>query len=1186
MNNEFQLNAIGQVKKNGGGLTVTVEKEQRPAMKYLSLFSHATLLFGDGEGALLARVARLARVCEKTGLLELEASCGLLEGNVLYDIKPYMPCEDRITESTAPPGALPDRAAAPGGRPKAALASGGLIRREQGRYFLHPDDFEGFLATVEGCSHVKVLWWFSRFDKPEYRRATQGDPPYENAPRSGIFATRSPVRPNPIALTVGKILHIDREAGCAEVSELDCFDGSPLIAVKPYLASADKVDGATAPQWLAHWPDHKETDAPAFDRELLLDDSPAVLPEEEADPLSPADAAAFFDSPAAAAAGPDSIVVRGARQNNLRRLDVEIPKGMITAVAGVSGSGKSSLAFDTLYAESRRRLSETADGMEKPDVDSIAGLPPAVAVAQRAIGRNPRSTVGTFTGIQDRLRLLYAAIGRRHCPQCAKPVTPKSRGELTELLRGLAGRTVEIRPHGAQVWSPAGGGFDWAGTVDSALREGKGAFYLRVDGGQEILAQTRQMCYRCGHILFEMSPALFSFNNPESMCPVCSGLGVMTDIDPELVVARPELSLLDGASGYWGDLRAFARNPTANWMRGELMALAADRGVDLETPWLELPESFRSTALYGSGGEEVTWNYTHPKNGRSGTITRPVEGAVPVLNRLMKKGGGAAARIAEQFVRPMACTACRGERLAREGRMVTVGGLRYPQAASMTIRELNDWLRELPGRLPRRQMEAAGSILLDIHARAKRLLDVGLPYLGLDRAVPTLSGGEVQRLKLVAQMGLGLSGLLVVLDEPTAGLHPRDYPSILGALRSLKEEGNTVLVVEHEEAILKEADHLIEIGPGAGRDGGGIIWQGSPPAIAQADTQTGLFLSGRRRIAAAKAALPPPQSWVRIAGARGNNLRDIDVTFPRGRITCITGVSGSGKSTLAAKVIAPAMGNLAANGHPGPCCRSVSGAEGIGGVVHASQASIGYSSRSNIATYLKLMDEIRPLFAATPQAGAAGLTAASFSFNGREGQCDACKGEGRTTIAVPYAADIHTVCPVCAGKRYKRGVLEVLYRGKSIADIMELSVEEALGFFGDSGKIVPALRTLDQVGLGYLKLGQGTGTLSGGEAQRVKLAKALTEKRSGQVLYLLDEPTAGLHFSDIQNLATLLSRLAADGHTVLIIEHNRQLIRIADWIIDLGPEGGDGGGLVVVQGTPEAVAACADSRTGAALRLS
>lgn len=1179
---QFELNIVGKVMIGANGPEIKIHEDFVPAMKYLSMFSHAIFLFNDGCTApFKALVSAQAHVDERSGIIRLDRDCSLEEGNIIYDIKPYMPCEDRLLDSYAPSDAMADTACANGGYEKASVPPCGMVRREQGRYYLYPDSFDETAKTILDCSHIKVFWWFSRFDKPEFRRSTQGDPPYENAPRSGVFATRSPVRPNPIALTMARVLDIDRENRRIEVSELDCFDKSPLIGVKPYIARSDKIENATVPTWLAHWPDHNKTNSRVMNGPVQISDDNSILLDKYLPGGLGFDNGSFFNVPSVQPRSHDRITVCGARQNNLKNIHVVIPKGKLTAVAGVSGSGKSSLAFDTLYAESRLRISETSDGMEKPEVDSITGLPPAVAIAQGSIGRNPRSTVGTFTGIGDRLRLLYASVGQRHCPECGKPVQPRSRDELTEIMKSLSDHALEVYPYNSEkaiFTNETGGEPAWTKIVDSALDAGKGAFTIIIDSKDEILLQTRHICYCCGHILFKMTPALFSFNNPESMCPVCNGLGKTVAIDPALVVARPHVSLLDGASDYWGDMRVFSKNPTANWMRGELLALAESRMIDLELPWNELPEEFRNTALYGNNGEEVSWNYVHPKNGRSGTIKRPVAGAIPTLTRLQQKGGGSADRVAQQFMRQLPCPACHGERLSPEGRMVTLGGVRFPQAAAMTVQELSDWIQELPGKLNAHLAGVGRSMILDIYKKIQQLQSIGLAYLSLDRSIPTLSGGEIQRLKLVAQMGLGLSGMLYVMDEPTAGLHPRDYPSILQAMRELREEGNTVLMVEHEEALLRGVDHLIEIGPGAGQYGGEVVWQGKPEDITYADTQTGQFLSGRQRIK--REPRPMAEHWVQISGAKGNNLQSIDVMFPKGRITCVTGVSGSGKSTLTSEVIASAIENLIAKRPAGPYCDTISGAEDFRSIVYASQVPIGRSSRSSLSTYMGLWDEIRPLFSGTKQAMDAGFTASAFSFNSKEGQCDACKGEGWQVTAVPFGADIRATCPVCGGKRFKKDVLSVLYEEKNVFDVLELSVTQALVFFAGLDKITGILQVLSEVGLGYLKLGQSAVTFSGGEAQRVKLAKALTGKQSGKVLYILDEPTSGLHFSDIQNLLALLDRLAARGHTLLLVEHTLDVIRNADWIIDLGPEGGNAGGRVVIQGTPETVRNCSDSYTG------
>lgn len=1183
----YTLHAVGTAKKIDHHMKLIIDTSVIPAMKYLSQFSHATIFFGDNSDKPFKQcVVSLQHVDEKTGYIQLDTNCGLMDGNPIFDIKPYMPCEDRLLDSYVATELLPQIASDVGGETQVTITPAGIIRKEQGHFYLYPDNYESFQKIALSASHLKVLWWFSRFDKMEYRRVMQGIPPYESAPKSGVFATRSPVRPNLIASTIARVLDVEPNSKRIHVSTLDCFDQTPLLGIAPYLPAFDKIDNFTVPSWLAHWPESNTiaVNKPATTVEIDDNDLHQLAQYIPTNPTTDLDLKTYYHVHSNTEISRNEIVIRGARQNNLQNINLVLPKERIIAVAGVSGSGKSSLAFDTLYAESRLRLSEMHDGLDKPDVDSITGLPPAVAIAQKSIGRNPRSTVGTFTGIQDRLRLLFASIGIRHCPVCGKAVQPRKRDELLEILHSLSKHTLEISSHGEKnaidficLTSQS----DYASLLDNALEQGKGAFLLRIDGSKEILMQTRQMCYHCRHILFEMSPTLFSFNNPESMCPVCNGLGNITDFDPKLIIPRPEQSLLDSASDYWKDMRKFEQNPTANWMRGELLALAKSRGIDLEIPWNQLPQDFRQAALYGTGEEEVSWTYQHPKNGRSGTITRPVQGAIPCLKRLLSEGAGKTSEaIVEQFMHQTPCHTCHGERLGPESRLVTIGGVRFPKATDMTVDTLADWINTLPYQLEFNEATIAKNILNEIHQKLQHLIEVGLPYLGLNRTLPTLSGGELQRLKLVSQMGLELSGLLYVMDEPTAGLHPRDQKQIIHAMQGLKAQGNTVLLVEHEEAILRSADYLIEMGPGAGVHGGHVIWQGAPKELADVDTQTGLYLSQKKCVKVPHHTLPSKDGWVEITGAKGHNLKNINICFPKECITCITGVSGSGKSTLASNVIYPAIQNYIAKKPTGTYCETITGIAGLDSVVYASQSPIGRSNRSGVATYTGLMDELRVIFSSTDAAKVAKLKASSFSFNTKDGQCDACKGDGEQSIAVPFSADIRVTCPLCAGKRYKSDVLAITYHGLNISEVLNLQVEEALEFFHSSKKITTILQILTEVGLGYLTLGQSTSTFSGGEAQRIKLAKALMDYRTGNMLYILDEPTSGLHFSDIQNLLELLSRMGQMGHTLLIIEHNQNMIRNADWIIDLGPEGGDAGGELIIQGTPGDVMAEKNSSTG------
>ena len=1185
MSNQYELRPIGAVETGPGGTTIRLAADYARGLRHLGEFSHCILIFAaGGTPPFCSAVAEMQTVDEKAGTVTLAGNWACLAGRAVYDLKPWFPCEDRVRDSvaTAPAPAIP----APDESGSATLRPLGRITKERGIYYLVPEDFAACVKALEGATHVKVFWWFHRFDKPAYRRVVTGDPPYENAPRTGVFATRSPVRPNPIALTTARILAVEPEAGRLRVSGLDCFDGTPLLAAEPYRAATDRVDNFRVPRWLAHWPEWLD------DRDSAAGKSAETAVDSGRELLLRADrtrgtSPGFSPEPPEKDEAPQAeIRVEGARQNNLKNVSLCIPHQAVTVITGVSGSGKSSLAFDTIHAESRRRFLDTmgtGSTLEKPRVDKITGLPPSIAVSQRGIARNPRSTVGTMSGIQSRLRVLFAAIGVRHCPECGEAVLTMTADEILHLLEGL--ETAEVTPYGGEEAGFRFPAADAAPRLRAALESGRGAVWVRTDD-EEVLVQTTQMCHRCDHILFEMTPALFSFNNPESMCPVCGGLGVSMEVDADTIVTRPHLSILDGASDWWGELRKFRDNPNANWMKGEVLALADSMGADLEKPWEALPKDFRHAAVYGSGGGEVSFTYHNKRNGRSGTITRPAEGAYNILRRYFAEGasGEAARKIADRFMKQASCATCGGERLATEGRLVTVAGQSLPGLGAYTVTELARWVGNLPPRLTAAEASLAAPLLTDMLRTLRAFGQVGLSYLTLDRAVPTLSGGELQRLRLLSQLGTGIAGVLYVLDEPTAGLHPRDYGHLTRILRRLRGEGNTVLVVEHSAPIMREADYLVDVGPGAGIHGGEIVAEGTPAEVAaNPNSPTGRYLSGRE-----SCALPPrpltDRGWVEVAGATANNLRGIDVRFPLGAVTAVTGVSGSGKSSLVSGVLRPAVENTLAGLGPGRCCGELRGAGEIARIVHVDQSPIGRSPRSNPCTYTGLMDGIREVFAATGEAKRRGYKAARFSFNSREGQCDSCKGEGRKCTPVPFMADIWTTCPVCGGRRYKAEVLEVLYNGKSIFEVLELSVGEARLFFADRPKLAEALGVLEEVGLGYLTLGQSALTLSGGEAQRIKLAKHLVENSGGAALYLLDEPTAGLHFADVKKLLFLLRRLTDSGGTVVVVEHNPDVVRSADWVIDLGPEGGDGGGSLVAMGTPDGVAAVAESRTGAVLR--
>ncbi len=929
----------------------------------------------------------------------------------------------------------------------------------------------------------------------------------------------------------------------------------------------------------------------------------------------------------------DTIRIRGARTHNLKNLDLDLPRDKLIVITGLSGSGKSSLAFDTLYAEGQRRYVESLSAyarqflsvMEKPDVDHIEGLSPAISIEQKSTSHNPRSTVGTITEIYDYLRLLYARAGIPHCPEhklalqaqtisqivdailaqepgsrwmLLAPVVRSRKGEYSKLLNELKGlgflraridgevyelddppkldlrkqHTIEvivdrfrIRQNLAQ---------RLAESLETALKLAGGiVLAVELDTGKTLIFSNQYACPECGYALEELEPRLFSFNNPKGACPSCDGLGVKQYFDPQKVVQNPNLSLAGGAIRGWDRRNAY--------YYALILSLADHYGFDPQAPFAQLPPKIQQIILYGSGSEAIAFRHFG-----GGLRRQPFEGVLAYLKRRYRETDSSLVREElAKYLSAKPCPECGGTRLNRAARHVLVADRSLPELICLAIRECLEFFEQLS--LPGWRGQVADKILKEIRARLFFLVNVGLDYLSLDRSAETLSGGEAQRIRLASQIGAGLVGVMYVLDEPSIGLHPRDNQRLLAALLHLRNLGNTVIVVEHDEEAILSADYVVDIGPGAGIHGGRIVAQGTPQEImANPASLTGRYLAGKERIEIPAKRTPPGPKRLIVRKARGNNLKEIDVAFPLGLFICVTGVSGSGKSTLvndtlyrlAAKVL-----NGAAT-DPAPC-DGIEGLEHLDKVVDIDQSPIGRTPRSNPATYTGLFTPIRELFAATPEARARGYPPGRFSFNVKGGRCEACRGDGVIKVEMHFLPDIYVSCDVCKGKRYNRETLEVRYKGKTIHEVLEMTVEEALAFFEAVPMVAHKLKTLREVGLGYLTLGQNAVTLSGGEAQRVKLARELSRRDTGRTLYILDEPTTGLHFHDIKQLLSVLHRLRDRGNTVIVIEHNLDVIKTADWIVDLGPEGGAGGGRIVAEGPPWQIAQCQSSYTGQFLRL-
>ena len=928
------------------------------------------------------------------------------------------------------------------------------------------------------------------------------------------------------------------------------------------------------------------------------------------------------------------IHIKGANEHNLKNIDIDIPRDEFTVVTGLSGSGKSSLAFDTIYAEGQRRYMESLSSyarqflgqMEKPQVESIEGLPPAISIDQKSTNKNPRSTVGTVTEIYDYMRLLYARAGIPHCPKCGREIKKQTVDEMVDrilmleertkfqilapVVRGKKGRhekvfesakksgylrvrvdgnmyelTEEIKlekniKHSIEIIIDRlsireGIEKRLTDSVENALKLGNGLMIVDVIGGEEMTFSQNFACPDCGISIDEVQPRSFSFNNPFGACPDCYGLGYKMEFDEDLIIPDKSLSINQGAIVVLGWQSA---NDGKSFSNAILQALALKYNFSLDTPFEDYPKEIHDILIYGTNGEKVAVRYKGQRG--IGVYDIAFEGLIKNVERRYRETSAESTKAEyETFMRFTPCATCHGQRLKKESLAVTIGDKNIYEMTEMSVRDLRQYLDEL--QLTETQLKIGKEILKEIKGRLQFLVDVGLDYLSLSRATGTLSGGEAQRIRLATQIGSGLVGVAYIMDEPSIGLHQNDNDKLLATLKHLRDLGNTLIVVEHDEDTMRAADYVVDIGPGAGEHGGQVIATGTAEDIMKnPNSITGKYLSGKIKIPVPKTRRKP-KGFLKVVGAKENNLKNIDVKLPIGVLTCVTGVSGSGKSSLVNEILYKSLARKLnrARTIPGKC-KNIEGMEQLDKVINIDQSPIGRTPRSNPATYTGMFDMIRDLFAATTDAKERGYKKGRFSFNVKGGRCEACSGDGILKVEMHFLPDVYVPCEVCGGKRYNRETLEVHYKGKTIYDVLEMTVEEALDFFKNVPRILNKVQTLYDVGLGYLKLGQPSTTLSGGEAQRIKLATELSKRSTGKTIYVLDEPTTGLHFADVHKLVEILHRLTDEGNTVVVIEHNLDVIKVADYIIDMGPDGGDRGGTVVVAGTPEQVAEHPTSYTG------
>ena len=934
----------------------------------------------------------------------------------------------------------------------------------------------------------------------------------------------------------------------------------------------------------------------------------------------------------------DKIIIRGAKEHNLKNINLEIPRDKLVVITGLSGSGKSSLAFDTLYAEGQRRYVESLSSyarqflgiMQKPDVESIEGLSPAISIDQKTTSKNPRSTVGTVTEIYDYIRLLYARIGVPYCPKCGKkiekqtidqivesvleldegtkiqilsPIIRGRKGEFVKLLQGyvkegftrarIDGETVELTEY-LQIDKKKKHNVEiivdrlvikediksrLTESIEIALKHANNIVIINVKNEKDILYSTNYACPDCDISFEELSPRMFSFNNPFGACPTCAGIGYLMKMDEDLIIPDKNKTLYDGVKAFGAS--TMKKSETMAKMYFE--SIAKHYGVDIKKPIKSLPRSFLDKILYGTGTEEIDFEYSSVAGTRK--FKAPFEGVIPTLERRHSETKSQGMRdFYEYYMSDSDCPDCKGARLRKESLAVKVGSKNINELTNMPINKIKDYINSL--KLTKKEQIISDQIIKELNKRLQFLIDVGLEYLTLSRSAGTLSGGEAQRIRLATQIGSALTGVLYILDEPSIGLHQRDNERLINTLKKLRDLGNTVLVVEHDEDTMLAADQVIDIGPGPGVHGGKVIAQGTAEEIMEVeDSITGQYLSRRKQIKVPEKRRKPKREAIEVIGATENNLKNLNVKFPLGVFTCVTGVSGSGKSTLVNEVLYKSIArNLYESKEKPGKCKEIKGIENIDKIINIDQSPIGRTPRSNPATYTGVFDHIRDLFATTNEAKLRGYDKGRFSFNVSGGRCEACNGDGIIRIEMHFLPDVYVPCEVCHGKRYNSETLQVKYKGKTISDVLDMTVEEALEFFKNIPRIKQKIQTLYDVGLGYIKLGQPSTTLSGGEAQRVKLATELSKKPTGKTLYILDEPTTGLHIADVHKLVDILQRLVDTGNTIIVIEHNLDLIKTADYIIDLGPEGGEAGGTVVQVGTPEQIIKNEKSYTGKFLK--